>query len=147
MTEGPTVPTNEPDARPLADVVRSLQALAEAKSNAWTALHAAAAADHARAARFLVDSGLPIDAIDAEGDTALHVCAQAGHENTARELLAAGASPGLAGAFGHTPERRAELMGHHRLAAILHAATARTVDPTATRGRDLMRRLRGLWPF
>lgn len=105
----------------LPDVMRSLQEVADASETAWTVLHAAVAIGHVEATRFLLASGMPVDATDAQGDTALHVCAQAGHEAAAEIILAAGASVAVRGAFDHTPYHRAELMGHHRLARRLHA--------------------------
>ena len=70
---------DEPDmGSTLPDAMRALQALANASDNSWTVLHAAAASGHVEATRFLLESGMPVDAADADGDTALHVCAQTG---------------------------------------------------------------------
>ena len=134
----------EPDiGSTLPDAMRALQVLANESGNSWTVLHAAAAAGHVEATRFLLASGMPVDATDADGDTALHVCAQAGHGSVARVLIDASASTTIVGAFGHTPGRRAELMGHHALAELLRAAPG----TAGSKRNRLLHRLRQLWPF
>ncbi|MBW8851276.1 MAG: ankyrin repeat domain-containing protein [Xanthomonadales bacterium] len=68
-----------------------------------TDLPAAAVLGDADAVRRLLDLGLPIDAVDAQGCTALLRAAGGGHRGVVELLLARGADPALAARTGATP--------------------------------------------
>ncbi len=97
-----------------------------------TDVPAAALVGDADAVRRLLDLGLPVDAVDAQGCTALLRAAGGGHRSTVDLLLARGAEPGAAAHTGATPLSAAVSMRHGEIADRLLAA-----------GADLEQRLPG----
>ena len=72
------------------------------------ALHWAASRDHARAVKWLLEAGMPVDGRDtSKAHTPLHIAAFLGHAEPLRLLLAAGAD-----VDGLTPALAAALYGH-----------------------------------
>ncbi len=60
-------------------------------ADGFTALHAAAEADHGTVVPWLTAHGLPLEATTKHGHTALHIASALGHAQAAKALLAAGA--------------------------------------------------------
>jgi ankyrin repeat protein len=84
------------------------------KVDEWqqTALHRAAIVcrrNHLEVVRALLDVGLDLDAVDAEGDTALHCAAHYANLDMVLALLQCGANPCVLNARGMTAERLANL--------------------------------------
>jgi hypothetical protein len=86
---------------------------------------AAAMAGDADAVRRLVDLGLPVDAVDAQGCTALLRACGGGHRVLVEQLLARGADPQHVAHTGATPLSAAVSMRHGELVERLLAAGAR----------------------
>ncbi len=86
---------------------------------------AAAMAGDADAVRRLIDLGLPVDAVDAQGCTGLLRAAGGGHAAAVDLLLARGADPQHAAASGATPLSAAVSMRQAGIATALLAAGAR----------------------
>jgi len=86
---------------------------------------AAAMAGDAEAVRRLVDLGLPVDAVDAQGCTALLRACGGGHQALVEHLLARGADPQHVAHTGATPLSAAVSMRHGELVERLLAAGAK----------------------
>ncbi|MDH7452325.1 ankyrin repeat domain-containing protein [Luteimonas composti] len=86
---------------------------------------AAAMAGDADAVRRLVDLGLPVDAVDAQGCTALLRACGGGHRAVVELLLARGANPQHVAHTGATPLSAAVSMRHGELVERLLAAGAK----------------------
>ena len=93
---------------------------------------AAAIVGDADAVRRLLDLGLPVDTVDAQGCTALLRAAGGGHRTTVDLLLARGADPKLAAHTGATPLSAAVSMRHGEI-----------VDRLLVAGAELEQRLPG----
>ena len=87
-------------------------------------LPSAAIVGEADAVRRLLDLGLPIDAVDAQGCSALLRAAGGGHRAVVELLLARGADPQLAARSGATPLSAAVSMRHADIVERLLAAGA-----------------------
>ncbi len=87
-------------------------------------LPSAAMAGDVDAVRRLLDLGLAIDAVDAQGCSALLRAAGGGHRSTVELLLARGADPRLAARSGATPLSAAVSMRHLEIVDRLLAAGA-----------------------
>ena len=78
--------------------------------------------------REFLEHGLPVDAVDEDGNTLLMLAAYHGHADTLRALLDAGADPDLRNARDQSPLAGALFKGEDDVVAVLLAAGA---DPDA----------------
>ncbi len=98
---------------------------AEADSDGWSALHAAASRNHTEIIRVLLDAGCPVDVMDDSGFTPLLNAAGPGSTETISRLLAAGADPNVRESLLQTPLLRAADYGNAEVAQLLIDAGAR----------------------
>ncbi len=102
---------------------------AEADSDGWSALHAAASRNHIEIIRVLLDAGCPVDVMDDSGFTPLLNAAGPGNIETIRHLLAAGADPDVRDSrLLWSPLFRAADYGNAEVAQLLIDAGARIDD-------------------
>ena len=91
----------------------------------FTALHWAAARDHVKTLRWLLEQGVRVDAPSrAGGHTALHVACHHGYTDSAACLLGGGAAPSLRSMMGMTPLHHACVACNVRLTQLLLDAGA-----------------------
>ena len=96
----------------------------------WTPLHYACWKGHLEVARFLLDSGATLHAIDKKGRTPLHHACQKGQLEVARFFLDSGATLHAPNNDGDTPFHDACTGGH--LDVVQYLATSCDADPKAT---------------
>ena len=96
----------------------------------WTPLHYACWKGHLEVARFLLDSGATLHAIDKKDRTPLHHACRYGHLEVARFLLDSGATLHAHNNYGDTPFHDACAFGH--LDVIQYLVTSCDADLKAT---------------
>ncbi|MFJ6537014.1 ankyrin repeat domain-containing protein [Paenarthrobacter sp. NPDC091711] len=98
---------------------------AEAGSDGWSALHAAASRNHTEIIRVLLAAGCPVDVMDDSGFSPLLNAAGPGNTETIRHLLAPGADPNVREPrLPWSPLSRAADYGNAEVAQLLIAAGA-----------------------
>ena len=90
-----------------------------------TALHFAAASDHAPIAKDLIAAGAEVDAVDAMRMTPLHHAAGWGAMEASKVLLEGGANLTKKAKGGNTPLDEARENGHKQVCRLLQAAMPR----------------------
>ena len=93
------------------------------------------ATGHLAVAKYLVESGANIEAVDGSGMTPLHVAALTGHQDAAKYFLSLGAAVNAKDANGHSPLYWAKWSATDEAIKELAAATGTRINPNGVKRR------------